>query len=290
MSGDAQIGPPDDTALRAALIALVDFHVASGCDLALDEAPVDRFAEEAERRARHAQRQEASRAQARAQLAREPAPAAPALVPGALDPAAAESDARAQAAAARDLAELEALLDAFTGCPLRASAKRTVFADGTPGSRVMLVGEAPGAEEDRTGKPFVGRAGRLLDKMLAAIGLSRADVYIANVIPWRPPGNRTPTPQEIAVCLPFVARQIALARPEILVCMGNPASQTLLGVKEGIIRARGRWRDYDTGAGTIPALPMLHPAYLLRNPAHKALAWQDLRALRARLAREVVEG
>ena len=158
---------------------------------------------------------------------------------------------------------------------------QTVFGVGTAEARLMFIGEAPGGEEDRQGEPFVGRAGQLLDRMLAAIALDRTQVYIANVVPWRPPGNRTPTPQETAVCLPFIRRQIALCAPRLLVCLGGSAAQTLLGVKEGITRARGVWRDYhgDDG-GAIPALPMFHPAYLLRTPAAKRQAWADLRKLR----------
>jgi uracil-DNA glycosylase family 4 len=275
----------DEAALRDALIALVDFDVASGVDIALDEAPHDRFAEEARRRDREAALREPPLRERSAPPQRPAAPAAraPAIPPGALDAEEAVASARALAEAAGDLAALEAALAAFDGCALKASAKSLVFADGTPGARVMIVGEAPGADEDRTGKPFVGRAGQLLDRMLAAIGLTRADVYIANMIPWRPPGNRTPTTQEVAACLPFTRRQIALADPDILVCMGAPASQTLLGVKEGILRARGRWHAYDTGRRQIRALPMLHPAYLLRQPLQKRLAWRDLRALRKAL-------
>jgi len=148
----------------------------------------------------------------------------------------------------------------------------------------MLVGEAPGGDEDRIGRPFVGRAGQLLDRMLASIGLDRNKVYIANVVPWRPPGNRTPTPQETLVCLPFVRRQIALVNPRVLVCLGGSATQTLLGAKEGITRTRGVWRDYANQDGrAIPALPMFHPAYLLRQPAAKRWAWADLRKLRRRI-------
>ena len=143
----------------------------------------------------------------------------------------------------------------------------------------MFVGEAPGADEDRLGRPFVGRAGQLLDRMLAAIGLDRTKVYIANVVPWRPPGNRDPTPQETTVCLPFTRRQIELVAPKILVCLGAPSAQTLLGVKQGITRIRGQWFDYEMGGTIIKALPMLHPAYLLRQPAQKRAAWRDLRTL-----------
>lgn len=147
----------------------------------------------------------------------------------------------------------------------------------------MLVGEAPGADEDRVGKPFMGRSGQLLDKMLAAIGLDRTQVYIANIVPWRPPGNRTPTPQEVAICKPFIERQVALADPDILVCLGGPATQTLLGVKDGILRTRGRWFPYRTQKREVRALATLHPAYLLRQPLQKRLAWRDFRALRRTL-------
>jgi DNA polymerase len=143
----------------------------------------------------------------------------------------------------------------------------------------MAVGEAPGADEDRQGKPFVGRSGQLFDRMLTSIGLDRSKVYIANVVPWRPPGNRAPTPQEVAICRPFIARQIELVDPDVMICVGGSAAQALLGGREGIMRLRGRWFDYDTGKRRIKALPMLHPAYLLRQPAHKKLAWRDLREL-----------
>ncbi len=166
---------------------------------------------------------------------------------------------------------------------MRATATQLVFADGNPQARVMFVGEAPGYEEDRTGKPFVGRSGKLLDRMMAAIGLDRSKAYIANVVPWRPPGNRTPTPQETAICLPFIRRQIELADPDILVCLGQPATQTLLGTREGITRTRGRWFKYDTGTREIRAIATLHPAYLLRQPLQKRLAWRDFLAIKKAL-------
>jgi DNA polymerase len=191
--------------------------------------------------------------------------------------------ARLHAREARSLAELEAMVAAFEGCALKRTAKQLVFADGNPEADIMLVGEAPGGEEDRAGKPFVGRAGQLLDRMLASIGLDRSRVYIANVVPWRPPGNRTPTPQEVAICLPFTLRQIELCGPRFLVTLGAPATQTLLGLKEGIKRVRGRWVDYPGLARPVRALPMLHPAYLLRQPIDKRLAWRDLRALKRAL-------
>ena len=178
------------------------------------------------------------------------------------------------------LAELRAKLEEFKGCSLKKTATQLVFSDGVPGSKVMLVGEAPGGEEDRIGRPFVGRAGQLLDRMLHAIGLDRNQVYIANVVPWRPPGNRTPTLQETQACLPFIKQQILLAAPEILVCLGASANQTLLGVNEGIRRTRGTWFTYVCENGrSIRAIAMLHPAYLLRQPGQKRAAWSDMRAL-----------
>jgi DNA polymerase len=188
--------------------------------------------------------------------------------------------ARELARGAATLQELESIVAAFEGCALKVSAKSLAFADGNPNGRVMLVGEAPGGEEDRAGKPFVGRAGQLLDRMLGSIGLDRSQVYIANIVPWRPPGNRTPTPQEIAICLPFITRQIELAAPEVLVCLGGPSTQTLLAAKDGILRTRGRWFSYQAGAREIRALACLHPAYLLRQPLQKRLAWRDLLALK----------
>ena len=289
---------------RDVLLALLEFHVAAGVDLALDEAPHDRFAEAAlarEQRSAASPVSEARPLPPARSSAPEPAGAGEAPSPfdsarlsataptrplpkaATVAPEEAAADARQRALAATTLAELEAIVAAFDGCALKASARQLAFADGVPGSRVMLVGEAPGAEEDRVGRPFVGRAGQLLDRMLAAIGLDRSQVYIANVVPWRPPGNRTPTPQEIAICRPFIERQIELAAPEILVTVGAPATQSLLGLKEGIFRLRGRWTAYETSRGLIRAIPMLHPAYLLRQPAHKRHAWRDLRALRAAL-------
>ncbi len=203
---------------------------------------------------------------------------------GTVAPDAAETAARALAAGAEDLDALRAVMMTFDGCALKRTATQLVFEDGAPGSPVMFVGEAPGRDEDQIGRPFVGRAGQLLDRMLNAIGLDRRQVYIANVDPWRPPGNRTPTVQETQVCLPFIRRQIELAAPEILVCLGGSAVQTLLGVAGGITRARGSWFTYPCESGRpIRALAMLHPAYLLRQPAQKRLAWADMRALASAL-------
>ncbi len=281
-----------DAATRDELEALLRWYVDMGVDIAVDAEPHDRFAEAAALAA--APRPEpAAEASRRAPTGRAaagqgsglPGLAAPPLVGGAaaLSAELAVRSAREAAAEARTLDELKAVLDAFEGCSLKGTATRLAFSDGDPAGRVMAVGEAPGAEEDRQGRPFSGRSGQLLDRMLAAVGLDRAGVYVANVVPWRPPGNRTPTPQEVAICRPFIARQIELADPDVLVCLGGPAAQSLLGAKEGIMRLRGRWHDYDTGTRTVRALPMLHPAYLLRTPAHKKLAWADLRALRKAL-------
>ena len=279
-----------DAATRDELEALLRWYVDMGVDIAVDAEPHDRFAEAAAAAAA-APTPDASSPAARAAgpAAREPSalpgPAAPAIVGGAaaLSAELAVRSAREAAAEAQDLDALRAVLEAFEGCSLRNTATRLAFSDGDPAGRVMAVGEAPGAEEDRQGRPFSGRSGQLLDRMLGAIGLDRSQVYIANIVPWRPPGNRTPTPQEVATCRPFIARQIELADPDVLICLGGPAAQSLLGAKEGIMRLRGRWHDYDTGRRTVRALPMLHPAYLLRNPAHKKLAWADLRALRKAL-------
>jgi DNA polymerase len=246
----------------------------AGIDFMLDDAPHDRFAEVPR----------AAPTQIETQAAETPAPrrapAAPRATPTAAAPDEATRTASEAAAAAMSLEELAHALERFDGCALKATATQLVFADGAPGAPIMLVGEAPGGDEDRQGKPFVGRAGRLLDRMLASIGLDRGKVYIANCVPWRPPGNRTPTPLETQICLPFIRRQIQLADPKLLVCLGGSAMTTLLGI-EGITRARGKWREYAVDEHRrIPALPMLHPAYLLRQPNAKRWAWMDLRRVR----------
>jgi DNA polymerase len=194
-------------------------------------------------------------------------------------PEAAIASARDAARTAPSLDALRALLETFDGCALKHTATRLVFADGNPQARVMFVGEAPGRDEDIEGLPFVGRSGKLLDRMIAAIGLDRSKAYIANVIPWRPPGNRTPTPQETQICLPFIQRQIELVNPDVLVTLGNPSTQTLLSTREGIMRTRGKWFDYDTGTRTIRAIATFHPAYLLRSPSYKRMSWLDLRSI-----------
>ena len=270
---------------------LLAFYQEAGADALLGETPVNRFAEPAARpdSAMAAEAREPASPVAPSPPAR-PAPQ-PAAVRSALDgpaaPPAPEAAIMAAREAARSAPNLEALrdiLDHFEGCGLRATASRLVFGDGNPTARVVLIGEAPGREEDLEGRPFVGRSGKLLDRMLAAIGLDRTSVYIANIVPWRPPGNRTPTPQETAICLPFILRQIELVNPDILVCLGNPSTQTLLGTKEGITKTRGRWFKFDTGSREIRAIPTYHPAFLLRSPLQKRFAWRDFLAIKKALA------
>ena len=185
--------------------------------------------------------------------------------------------------AAGSLAELRAALEAFDGCGLKATAKSLCLYRGAETARLMIIGEAPGREEDMAGKPFVGPAGQLLDKMLAAIGLGEGDVHIANVVYWRPPGNRTPSPQEVQACAPYLAKQIELVRPSAIILLGGAAAKAMLATEEGIMRLRGKWREIETGGRSIPAMATLHPAYVLRAPASKRQVWRDLLAVRAAL-------
>ncbi len=174
-------------------------------------------------------------------------------------------------------------LEAFEGCALKRSATNTVFADGTPVHRIMFIGEAPGRDEDRQGLPFVGRAGKLLDKMLAAIHLDRTNVYITNVLNWRPPDNRDPSPEEAAMCLPFLRRHIELVNPEIMILLGAVSVRHVMGRSDGIMKTRGRWLEYNAQGRMVPVMPTLHPAYLLRQPPHKKLAWRDLQAIEEKI-------
>ncbi|HEY1260109.1 MAG TPA: uracil-DNA glycosylase [Stellaceae bacterium] len=253
------------TAGDNAMLALLRWYIEMGADEAIAQRPVDRLAPPA------------------------PAPAArePVAVPRRAAPVLGGSaqSARLMASAAETVEALEAAIAAFEGCALKHTATTTVFADGNPSAPVMIVGEAPGAEEDRTGRPFVGRAGQLLDRMLAAIGLDRNTVLITNVIYWRPPGNRTPTAAEIASCLPFVLRHVALVAPKVLVLAGGTAAGALLPQGGGITRLRGRWFELDVPGldRPVPTLPMFHPSFLLRAPERKREAWRDLLTLRARL-------
>lgn len=215
-----------------------------------------------------------------------PVPAAPLTPASPLPPPdAAMRDAKAVATACADLPALRAALEAFEGCALRYTATNLVFGDGQAGAPVMFIGEAPGADEDREGVPFVGAAGQLLNKMLSAAGLDRSGVYITNILPWRPPGNRTPTPNEVTVCLPFLRRHIELVNPKVLVLVGGTSAGTLLGTSDGINRLRGRWHLYRSseGAKPIPARAVFHTAYLLRTPGRKREAWQDMLEIRRRM-------
>jgi DNA polymerase len=281
---------------------ILAFHAEIGVDVALEETPQNRFTDSVESEIRHSGSREAAIQNPDTRTAspldsglapkgaprNDPKPLPYSLPPFSPSAAPAPPDeaalaAREMAAKAASLAALHEILKTFDGCALKKTAKNLVFADGNPEARVMFVGEAPGADEDREGLPFVGRSGKLLDLMLAAIGLDRSAVYIANIVPWRPPGNRTPTPQETSICLPFIRRQIELANPDILICLGKPSMQTLLGVNDGIKAARGRWRQYDTGTRTIRAMATFHPAYLLRSPNEKKFAWRDMLALKKAL-------
>jgi uracil-DNA glycosylase len=256
---------------------LLDFYRDAGVDALIGEEPVNRLADApaaaAPVRVRPAMPLGLeTRARANPPPAQPPSPDEAAL------------SAREAAKSARTLDELRAILDSFDGCALKSTATQLVFADGNPQARLMFVGEAPGRDEDIEGLPFVGRSGKLLDRMLKAVGLDRTQVYIANIVPWRPPGNRDPSPHESAVCLPFIRRQIELCDPDILVCLGKPSMQTLLGTTEPISKARGRWFKFDTGTREIRAMPTFHPAFLLRSPLQKRFAWRDFLAIKKALA------
>ena len=273
---------------------ILAFYAEAGVDVMLEDAPADRYAESA---------REKEAASVAAAERKRPAPAPKREAP----PRAAErmtpeqklnvpdeqaiEDARALAASANDLVELREAVEQFRGINLAFTAKNPVFADGNPDGALMVVGEAPGRDEDIEGLPFVGRSGKLLDRILHAIGRNRQDTYITNVIYWRPPGNRKPTLHEVHICQAFVERQIELANPRALLLTGNTPTQTLLETREGITKMRGRWREYTPPGGprAIPALPTLHPAFLLRQPQQKRLIWQDVLAMKARL-RELEAG
>jgi len=254
---------------NAEMLSVLDWYRAAGVDMAVGEEPVDRFAQKPPAPAAIAARAAAP------QAAPVPQPSGP--VGG--DP----SEARQLAASAASLDELQGILNDYNGCGLKFRATQLVFADGNPTAKIMLIGEAPGAEEDRQGKPFVGRSGQLLDRMLAAIGLDRTRVYIANTVPWRPPGNRTPTPEEMELCLPFLKRQVELVAPKLVMTLGGPAMQTVFKSTNGIIKMRGKWQNITIGSHTVDALPTLHPAYLLRNPPAKQQAWRDLLSMKAKI-------
>ncbi|MEQ1950682.1 uracil-DNA glycosylase [Mesorhizobium sp. CN2-181] len=284
----------------AGLRELLAFYAEAGVDEALLDEPADRFAESAEAKNRQAgaarpmdpaRREETSgkagevRAPRKSFLPDSQPVAAPRPQAAAVPDGAQAALARELARSAASLEELRQIMLDFEGCNLKATAKNLVFADGNPEADLMLVGEAPGRDEDLEGLPFVGRSGQLLDRILAAIGRDRKSVYIANVIPWRPPGNRDPSPMETEICRPFIERQIELAAPKVLMTLGNPSTKALLRTQEGITKMRGKWREHVTdGDVRTPTMPTLHPAYLLRTPAHKRLAWRDFLEVRARLA------
>lgn len=251
------------------ILATLGWLVEAGATEAIGDAPIDRFV---------AARSPASRTETRPAV-RLPEPARPLAAP----PTDAVGSAIEIAARCRTLPELKSALDGYDACALKAFATNTVFADGTPDHGIMCIGEAPGHDEDRMGLPFVGRAGKLLDKMLAAIGLDRSKVYIVNVLPWRPPDNRNPEPTEVAKCIPFLRRHIELAQPKILILLGAVSVRHVMGQAEGIMRLRGNWLEYHVAGVMVPVMPTLHPAYLLRRPIDKRLAWRDLQAIASRI-------
>jgi uracil-DNA glycosylase family 4 len=277
---------------------LLRWYVESGIDEALEEQPVNRFKapEPVIKKssplpvAAVLQAERVSDATATSPVMTA-ASATPAASPTQRPPTelvsrdAATKSARAAAIAADSLETLRDAMAAFEGCPLKQTAKSLVFGDGSADAKLMFIGEAPGAEEDRQGIPFVGPAGQLLDRMLAAISLQRSDVYITNILPWRPPGNRTPTDSEFAACMPFIERHIELVAPEILIVVGGTSAKTLLGTTQGIMRTRGKWLEYNREVLTapIPARAILHPDYLLRSPAQKRETWMDLLEIQQRL-------
>ena len=281
---------------RPEIIDLLKFHIEADCADVLDDMPVNHFAEAEPTSPEHAtpehatpeMKEPADHAGLQEDVAPLTPPVTPAVVTAQINPAAPQNSAAGDSATlaktATTLDELAAALESFEGCGLKKTAKSTVFSDGVSSARIMLVGEAPGQDEDRTGKPFVGRSGQLLDAMMATIGLSRADnIYIANVIPWRPPGNRAPSVDELETCKPFILRQIELVAPEIIVLVGGTSAKTLLNTETGITRLRGKWQTLEIGGRDIPALPFFHPAYVLRRPETKIDVWADLCALKQKL-------
>ncbi len=259
-------------------LAALAWLVEAGADEAIEESAVDHLAPKVQAPPK------APPTEPKQDVRSRPAARPPPPIPTGSGEAALAS-ARQMAAGAANLGELRAALEAYEGCALKATATNLVFADGNPAAKVMILGEGPGAEEDRRGLPFVGPSGRLLDEMLAAIGLDRDQVYISNLLFWRPPGNRTPTQGEMSVCLPFVERHIELADPAYLLLLGGSAVKSLLGRSEGILKLRGRWVHYQHPGlpRPVPALPSLHPAYLLRQAAQKRLAWRDFLSLKQAL-------
>jgi uracil-DNA glycosylase family 4 len=290
---DCNLGAADREARLSPkeMLVLLALQREWGADEGLSEEPVDRFAERSAGALPEAppappQAAEPARSALRASsaLVSPAAPVLPGASRGIARPAA--TQAAALAAGCTTLAALRAAIAGFEGCALRDTATNLVFSDGNPEARIMLVGEAPGAEEDRAGLPFVGPSGQLLDRMLASIGLDRTQVLITNILPWRPPGNRTPSEAEIAVCLPFLLRHIALVAPEFLLLLGTTSVRAITGNNQGIRRLRGQWQSLAIPGldRQVPALPTYHPAYLLRTPLAKREAWADLLELQRRIA------
>lgn len=280
----------------AELAALLHFHADAGVDWLLEDTSLDRFAEFAATRQNRAPQREApsrqndapqnspSRSTQSAPQARSSAPAAPAIQTNvAMPDEQAIAAARFAAETARSLPELKTALESFNGCNLKNSARNTIFAEGDPSSGIMVIGPMPDADDDREGQPFVGKTGVLLDRMLAAIGLSRANLLLTNVVPWRPPGNRSPSGPEMEICRPFIERQVALAEPKALLLLGNFTARFFFGGTGTIHTLRGQWRDVASGHGIVPAIATLHPQELLNAPASKPLAWQDLLAFQAHI-------
>jgi uracil-DNA glycosylase len=283
-------------------LSTLSWLIEAGADEAVGEVPVDRFTNRTKSPAEREPKGEAiaaaekspARASAILPTGTPPNPTLPQgagrrplanLTPSNTPPLATDGFSSALEIAARcqSLGELKAALDTFEGSQLKKLAANTVFADGNAASRIMLIGEAPGHDEDRAGLPFVGRAGKLLDKMMSAVGLDRSTFYIINVMPWRPPDNRNPDPGEVAMCIPFLRRHIELAAPKMIILLGAVSARHVLGLNDGIMKLRGRWLEYRIGTEMIPVMPTLHPAYLLRQPAHKKLAWRDLQAVADKL-------
>jgi DNA polymerase len=274
---------------RDTLAALLAWQVEAGAIDAIGTEPVNRLARKP---ASPAPSQQASSPPPPVSSAPEAKTATPRTVVRAPSAAPTTGDANGAqlAEAAKTFEELRAAVAGFDGCALKKTATNLVFSDGNPEARLMLIGEAPGADEDRVGKPFVGVSGQLLDRMLAAIGHDRTNALITNVLFWRPPGNRTPTPSEIGACLPFVERMIEIVDPTALVLVGGIAAKTMLARSEGIMKLRGRWLEFQTPrmSRPVPTIATFHPAYLLRSPGQKRLAWQDFLAIRRKLAEATV--
>jgi len=284
---------------REEMIEALRWQIEAGADEAILDAPIDRFAEAPQAAPQTTPKPQtqstAPKPQPRPAAAKAPPPpkaSAPAPATPAAAPAQRNAGAHELAAGAKTIEELRAALQAFDGCALKATATNLVFCDGNPQARIVFVGEAPGAEEDRQGMPFVGPAGKLLDRMLDAIGLDRSQALITNTIFWRPPGNRNPSSDEVAACLPFVERVIEIVDPAVLVLVGGIASKTLLATNDGIMKLRGKWAAFETPrmSRPVPTMPIFHPAFLLRSPGQKRLAWRDLIEIRQRLDAETGTG